>query len=103
RAAGAASVCERTFEVPVSVPLSRALSPQGEREIVLSYSAIAAYRDCPRQYWYRQEQRLPVVQSAEAVHGVILHEVLRQAGEARKSGRQVSARMVQSIHKDVWR
>jgi RecB family exonuclease len=69
---------------------------------VLSYSAIAAYRDCPRQYWYRQEQRLPVVQSAEAVHGVILHEVLRQAGEARRSGRQVSARMLKSIHEEVW-
>ncbi len=70
--------------------------------MVLSYSAIAAYRDCPRQYWYRQEQRLPVVQSAEAVHGVILHEVLRQAGDARRNGTQVSAQMLSSIHEDVW-
>jgi len=69
---------------------------------VLSFSAIAAYRDCPRQYWYRQEQRLPVVQSAEAVHGVILHEVLRQAGEARRAGRQVSAQMLKVIHEAVW-
>jgi RecB family exonuclease len=72
-------------------------------DIVLSYSAIAAYRDCPRQYWYRQEQRLPVVQSAEAVHGVILHEVLRQAGEARKGGAQVTARMLKSLHEEVWK
>jgi RecB family exonuclease len=70
---------------------------------VLSYSAIAAYRDCPRQYWYRQEQRLPVVQSAEAVQGVILHEVLRQAGEARRAGSQVSARMLKAIYADVWK
>jgi RecB family exonuclease len=70
---------------------------------VLSYSAIAAYRDCPRQYWYRQEQRLPAVQSAEAVHGVIQHEVLRQAGEARKSGREVTASALKSIHGEVWR
>jgi RecB family exonuclease len=70
---------------------------------VLSYSAIAAYRDCPRQYWYRQEQRLPVVQSAEAVHGVILHEVLRQAGEARKSGAQVTAQMLESFHEEAWK
>jgi RecB family exonuclease len=71
--------------------------------VVLSYSAIAAYQDCPRQYWYRQEQRLPVVQSAEAVHGVILHEVLRQAGEARKSGAQVTAQMLESFHEQAWK
>src|SRR5260370_30956040 len=86
RAGGKRTVCDRTFESS-SPPLTLALlsnsapcarpAPDGEREIVLSYSAIAAYRDCPRQYWYRQEQRLPVVHSTEAVHGVILHEVLR--------------------------
>jgi RecB family exonuclease len=70
---------------------------------MLSYSSIAAYRDCPRQYWYRQEQRLPAVQSAEAVHGVIQHEALRQAGEIRKSGRQVTAKVMRSIHDEVWR
>jgi RecB family exonuclease len=68
----------------------------------LSYSAIAAYRDCPRQYWYRQEQRLPAVQSAEAVHGVILHEVLRRAGEARRQTENLSASQLRSIHDDVW-
>jgi len=71
-------------------------------EIVLSFSAISAYRDCPRQYWYRQEQRLPVVQSAEAVHGVMLHEVLRQAGEARKGGLEITAQMLKAIHEKVW-
>ncbi len=102
RAAGPRTVCDRTFE-PSPRPLSPTLSPKGEREsVVLSYSAIAAYRDCPRQYWYRQEQKLPVVQSAEAVHGVILHEVLRQAGEARKTGLDVSARRLKSIHEEVW-
>jgi RecB family exonuclease len=69
---------------------------------VLSYSAIAAYRDCPRQYWYRQVERLPAVQSAEAVHGVILHEVLRLAGEARQTGHDVTAPMLRLIHEEVW-
>jgi RecB family exonuclease len=102
RAAGPRTVLERTFPAVLSVPLSPTLSPNGEREIVLSYSSIAAYRDCPRQYWYRQEQRLPVVQSAEAVHGVMLHEVLRQAGEARRTGSDVTARMLMLIHAEVW-
>jgi DNA helicase-2/ATP-dependent DNA helicase PcrA len=69
---------------------------------VLSYSAITAYRDCPRQYWYRQEQRLPALQSAEAVHGVILHEALREAGEARKQGETVTQELLKSIHEEVW-
>jgi DNA helicase-2/ATP-dependent DNA helicase PcrA len=101
RAAGTHTIKEREFEAYAPAPVARA-SAKRVGEVVLSYSAIAAYRDCPRQYWYRQEQRLPVVQSAEAVHGVILHEVLRQAGEARKNGTQVSARMLSSIHEDVW-
>jgi DNA helicase-2/ATP-dependent DNA helicase PcrA len=101
RSAGARTIRERTIE-PCGVAPTVKLHSRQPREVFLSYSAIAAYRDCPRQYWYRQEQRLPVVQSAEAVHGVILHEVLRQAGEARRAGRQVSARLLKSIHAEVW-
>src|SRR2546428_10200510 len=72
-------------------------------EVQLSYSAITSYLDCPRQYWYRHLQHLPVVQSAEAVHGVILHEVLRRAGEVRRAGRLVSGPRLRSIHNDVWK
>jgi RecB family exonuclease len=72
-------------------------------DVQLSYSGIAAYLECPRQYWYRYEQRLPVVQSAEAVHGVILHEVLRRAGEARREGKRISAPLLKSLHEEVWR
>jgi DNA helicase-2/ATP-dependent DNA helicase PcrA len=102
RAAGPRAICERTFDA-APPPQQHRMPAASPGEVVLSYSAIAAYRDCPRQYWYRQEQRLPAVQSAEAVHGVIQHEVLRQAGEVRKGGRQVSARALSSIHDEVWR
>src|SRR5204862_2606602 len=71
-------------------------------EVVLSYSAITAYMDCPRQYWYRHVKHLPVIQSAEAVHGVILHEVLRRAGELRKQGKPVTKAGLKSIHETVW-
>jgi DNA helicase II / ATP-dependent DNA helicase PcrA len=102
RAAGTRTVCERSF-VGNALPPPVHIQARPLSEVVLSFSAISAYRDCPRQYWYRQEQRLPVVQSAEAVQGVIQHEVLRQAGEARKAGRQVSARALRSMHEAVWR
>ena len=102
RAGGARAVCERTFDAEAAPPAVR-MPARRPGAVVLSYSAIAAYRDCPRQYWYRQEQRLPALQSAEAVHGVIQHEVLRQAGEARKSGQEMTARILRSIHDEVWR
>jgi DNA helicase II / ATP-dependent DNA helicase PcrA len=102
RAAGARTVCEREFEAAAQPPIRR-MPPKHPGKVVLSFSAIAAYRECPRQYWFRQEQRMPVVQSAEAVHGVIQHEVLRQAGEARRNGRQVTAKALRSIHDEVWR
>jgi DNA helicase II / ATP-dependent DNA helicase PcrA len=101
--AGARVVTER--EIPAIPRLT--VKPLGLRRaqdaaVVLSYSAIAAYRDCPRQYWYRYEQRLPAVQSAEAVQGVILHEVLRRAGEARKRDEKVTAALLRGLHDEVW-
>ena len=77
-------------------------SLRGEGDVVLSYSAIATYRDCPKQYWYRYEQRLLAVQSAEAVQGVVLHEVLRRAGEARQRSEKVTAAVLSSLHDEVW-
>jgi DNA helicase-2/ATP-dependent DNA helicase PcrA len=101
RAAGPRVV--REVELPsCSAPEPPAAHPAEPGNVTLSYSAIAAYRDCPRQYWYRQEQRLPAVQSAEAVHGVMLHEVLRRAGEARRGGKNLSAALLRSIHSKVW-
>jgi DNA helicase-2/ATP-dependent DNA helicase PcrA len=102
RAAGRQTVGERTLDTCTPAPPAHVNTPR-PAEVVLSFSAISAYRDCPRQYWYRQEQRLPAVQSAEAIHGVMLHEVLRQAGEARQKGADVSAKLMRSIHEDVWR
>jgi DNA helicase-2/ATP-dependent DNA helicase PcrA len=101
RSAGARNVTER--EVVASSRLAPRPSPRGgERDVVLSYSAIATYRDCPKQYWYRHEQRLPAVQSAEAVQGVVLHEVLRRAGEARQRSETVTAALLSSLHEEVW-
>jgi DNA helicase-2/ATP-dependent DNA helicase PcrA len=103
RAAGPRASHEK--EIPGSVaarPPTAALNPH-PGEVQLSYSAMSAYRDCPRQYWYRYIERLPVVQSAEAMHGVILHDVLRRAGELRKEGKPITGSRLKSIHDEVWR
>jgi DNA helicase-2/ATP-dependent DNA helicase PcrA len=101
-ASGPGMVNERAI---ASAPVpERAVTLNGHKtDVHLSYSGIAAYLECPRQYWYRYEQRLPVVQSAEAVHGVILHEVLRRAGEARREGKRISRALLKTLHEEVWR
>ena len=98
--AGARVVSEKEVDAS-SRPAPRPTPQRGDADVVLSYSAIAAYRDCPRQYWYRYEQRLPAVQSAEAVQGVILHEVLRRAGEARQRGEKITAARLGALHDEV--
>jgi ATP-dependent DNA helicase UvrD/PcrA len=102
RAAGSSVVVDREFHTVISAQPPETATPQ-EGTVQLSYSAIATYDDCPRQYWYRHVQQLPVVQSAEAVHGVILHDVLRRAGERRRDGKSVTAAGLRSIHDEVWR
>ncbi|TMG28556.1 MAG: ATP-dependent helicase [Chloroflexi bacterium] len=90
-----------TLTLPASGEVnSRAEVNKGE--LVLSYSAIQAYRDCPRQYWFRYRARLPAAQSAEAVQGTILHEVLRRAGEERRTGNAVTPERLQGMHAEVW-
>ena len=103
RAAGDVWI-ERSFAAtpephPSPPPHSRG---RGTSDLVLSYSSIQAYLDCPRHYWFRYEQRLPAVQSAEAVHGVILHDVLRRAGEERQAGQAISASRLRELHDEVW-
>ena len=71
-------------------------------DLVLSFSSIQAYRDCPRQYWFRHVQHLPVKLTAEAVQGTILHEVLRRAGEERRGGGAVTAERLQALHTEAW-
>jgi RecB family exonuclease len=44
-----------------------------------------------------------VAQSAEAVHGVILHEVLRQAAEARRAGGPITGARLRTLFDGVWR
>ena len=101
REAGPRVVAETQVAAGAAPPEPPAVNGHGG-DVHLSYSAISAYQDCPRQYWYRHVERLPVVQSAEAVHGVILHEVLRRAGELRKQGEAISASRLSSIHEAVW-
>ncbi len=102
RGAGSRKVIER--KIAATAPLAPSVHVNGHSgDVHLSYSAISSYRDCPRQFWYRHVQRLPVVQSAEAVHGVILHEVLRRAGEERRIGRRVTAPRLRTLFDQVWK
>ena len=71
-------------------------------EPVLSFSAISAYRECPRQHWYRYRLRLPAWPGIEAQFGTILHLVLMRAGRLRSQGREVTAELLRDLHQEAW-
>ena len=101
------AVLDRAVQSTVASPAS-ILPGSGEviatknEGLVLSFSSIQSYRDCPRQYWFRYRQRLPAVQSAEAVQGVILHDVLRRAGEVLNTGATLRDEDLPALHAEAW-
>jgi len=101
-AGGRALVLKDVAGIDKPPPVTLPTTAEGVRQVVLSYSSIAAYLDCPRQYWYRHVQRLPAPQTAEAVQGDVLHETLRRAAEARRGGAEITAPMLRALHHEVW-
>src|SRR5262249_22294908 len=84
-----------------SVKPAARIGTQGE-DLVLSFSAISAYRECPRQHWYRYRLRLPAWPGVEAQFGTILHLVLMRAGRLRSQGRAVTAELLRDLHQEAW-
>jgi len=71
-------------------------------EPMLSFSAISAYRECPRQHWYRYRLRLPTTPGVEAQFGTALHLALMRAGRLRAEGREVTAELLRELHQEAW-
>lgn len=68
----------------------------------LSFSAIAAYRECPRQHWFRYRAALPAPERVEAQCGTVLHSVLMRAGAARMRGETVTSEGVIADLDQEW-
>src|SRR5262249_60696426 len=66
-------------------------------EPMLSFSAISAYRECPRQHWYRYRLRLPTAPGVEAQFGTALHLALMRAGRLRAEGGEVTAELLREL------
>jgi DNA helicase-2/ATP-dependent DNA helicase PcrA len=77
-------------------------APVAGEEPVLSFSAISAYRDCPRQHWFRYRLRLPAPPVVEAQFGSILHEALMRCGLIVRDGRELSPTVLRDIYQEAW-
>lgn len=75
---------------------------EGDPDLVLSFSAISAYRECPRQHWYRYRLRLPAPVGVEAQFGTILHMVLMRAGRLLRAGRELTVELLRDLHQETW-
>jgi DNA helicase-2/ATP-dependent DNA helicase PcrA len=93
--------------VPVSEPNGLeeglvAASPAEDERLTLSFSGVAAYRECPRQYWYRSVLRLPAPASVEAQLGTTIHRTLMAAGALRRQGKALGPVALRRIYRRAW-
>jgi superfamily I DNA/RNA helicase/RecB family exonuclease len=86
---------------PVSHSSPRPRDGRGEGP-TLSFSAIAAYRECPRQHWYRYQLGLPAATTVEAQLGTVLHRALHHAGRQLQSAGQLSKADLLDHHRAAW-
>lgn len=71
------------------------------QQVQLSFSAVTTYRECPRRYWFRYDQRLPASASVEGQYGTVVHETLRRAGELRQAG-CLELEDLRRVYAEVW-
>ncbi|HLH68774.1 MAG TPA: ATP-dependent DNA helicase [Candidatus Dormibacteraeota bacterium] len=115
RAGGAGPDQDATAGHPLPVPEGRRTG-RGQREEgrsdrlgkgmgttpVLSYSSISAYRECPRQHWYRYQLGLPAPPPVEAQLGSVVHLVLMRAGHLRRQGGEPDRALLQHLYREAW-
>jgi DNA helicase-2/ATP-dependent DNA helicase PcrA len=76
---------------PHAVPLRRQESPRpfgDAASLKLSATALEAYRDCPRRYYYAQVLRLPDEDNIALAFGDAMHSTLELYHKALKAGRR---------------
>jgi DNA helicase II / ATP-dependent DNA helicase PcrA len=95
---------DRRAELPPAAPprLTGPSGGKGEDRVLLSFSGISAYRECPRQHWYRYRLRLPAPPGVEAQFGTILHLALMRAGRLRQEGRELTRDLLRDLHQEAW-
>ncbi|MGH7911418.1 MAG: ATP-dependent helicase [Candidatus Dormibacteraceae bacterium] len=99
---GGLRVVEEDATPAVPEPAAEESPPPPGSDVHLSYSAIGAYRECPRQYWYRYHLRLDAATTAEAQLGTIVHRALEGAGRLRQTGEQLTLQRLRALYDDGW-
>lgn len=68
----------------------------------LTISQLLAFSDCPRQFQYGYEIRLPRLPSRATTLGTLVHSALESASRRRMSGRDVSRADVHNLLDEAW-
>jgi DNA helicase-2/ATP-dependent DNA helicase PcrA len=71
-------------------------------KLVLSYSSIGDYRECPRRFEYRALWRMPPIFWPEGWYGERLHKVLFRLGQLRVGGKPVDGALVSEVWTAEW-
>jgi ATP-dependent DNA helicase UvrD/PcrA len=95
----------RELDVPpvgVAAPKKPARRRPRAEPLALSYSALSAYRECPRQHWFRYQRRLPAERTAEGHLGDAVHRALRAAAQVRSTGGDLDEGTVRGLVEQAW-
>jgi DNA helicase II / ATP-dependent DNA helicase PcrA len=71
-------------------------------QMVLSYSAIDEFRECPRRFEYRSLWRVPPIFSPQGWYGDLLHRALFRLGLLRLGRDEVDQATVESVWTAEW-
>jgi RecB family exonuclease len=96
---------EAGFPAPSSnghAPPPAVADPADGEPPTLSFSGIAAYRECPRQFWFRSLLRLPASPSIEAELGTAVHRSLMAVGELRRQGKEPGPGTLRRVYRRAW-
>lgn len=95
----------RKLEAPAAAVTARKRTARRRapaEPLTLSYSALASYRECPRQHWYRYQRRLPPERTAEGHLGDAVHRALRAAAELCRSGSELGQEVLLGLVDEAW-
>lgn len=84
-------------------PVRPRVRPQTRASVApLNVSGLLSFSDCPRQFQYAYEVRLPRLPSRALTLGTLIHRALQQASNRRLGGHVVTVAALRELLADAW-
>lgn len=86
----------------ISAPTFKKTRAKEKNSLILSFSQIKTYLDCPRKYYLLYIAKLATVQQAEVYFGLSIHRALDEMHKLIQSGYSISTKELTKILQSNW-